>query len=64
MMDYLIVSRGDEIHRLTFKFEGDGCLYLTTYKKVFDAVFGWESQRVLSWLEARGFEHYWEKDHD
>jgi len=63
-MEYLIVHRGDEIHRLVFKLEADGLLYLETNGPVFNTVYGWESERVLSWLEERDFEHYWESDHD
>lgn len=63
-MEYMIVHRGDTVYRIRFIRETDDLLYLETNISVFLPINGHESQHVMSWLEARFFEHYWEKDHD
>lgn len=64
MMVYLIVHRRGEIYKLRFKHEADELFYLEPYIGQFHAIVGWESNKVLTWLEEHGFDHYWESDHD
>ncbi len=65
-MEYMIVYRKDEVYKLRFKCETDELLYLEPHPSayVFHPIIGWEYGRVMTWLEERGFEYYWESDHD
>lgn len=63
-MEYLIVHRAGEIYKLRFKHEADDLYYLETNVAIFYPVYGWELDKVKGWLDERGFEYYWESDHD
>ena len=65
MMKYMIVHRGDTIYRICFVRETDDLYYLETGIGVFACIYGWESERVMKWLDKRDFEYYWERNgHD
>lgn len=63
-MEYLIVHRAGEIYKLRFKCETDELLYLSSDPGIFYSINGWEVERVMTWLEERSFEHYWERNAD
>lgn len=63
-MEYMIVHRAGEIYKLRFKYETDDRYYLITDSSIFYAIQGWEAGKVMTWLEERGFEYYWERDND
>jgi len=63
-MEYMIVHRGDEIHKLQFESEEDGVLFLVSEPGIFHSIHGWVAEKVMKWLEERDFQHYWERDED
>lgn len=64
MGEYLIVHRAGEIYKLRFQFQAPDFVRLTTDISIFYPVYGWELSKVLTWLDERNFEYYWETDHD
>jgi hypothetical protein len=63
-MLYMIVHRAGEIHKLRFKHEDEDMYICETNTGIFHPIHGWNHVKVMVWLEERGFEYYWESDHD
>lgn len=63
-MEYLIVHRAGEIYRLRFDREGEDLFLSINTPGLFYPVHGFSDARVKNWLDDRGFEYYWETDHD
>lgn len=60
-MEYMLVHRGTEIYKLTFRLRANDRLLLEPHDNVvFSPIQGWEAERVKVWLVDRGFEYYWE----